>query len=88
MHLSRFLLSSLLAACVQGQALCGSSEPPEEAIDAARLLQHSKSLPGGHVSPRAPGRTNETLVIPTYVHIVESEADVGFVTQKMLDDQV
>lgn len=87
MRFYHFAIASVLVSFVQGQGFCGSSEPPEEATNAARLL-HSQSLSLGQVSRRAQGKTNETLVIPTYVHIVETEADAGFVTEKMLDDQV
>lgn len=65
---------------------CGNSEPTAE----LRQISH-----GMQARSRAVLRTrsNETdhsqsLVISTYLHVVESIDRVGLVTQKQLDDQV
>ncbi|KAI9152327.1 Epoxide hydrolase srdG [Paramyrothecium foliicola] len=81
---------SLLTVCAMasvafGHDLCGSTLPPDEARDAARSLQLSR-----HEARSLDnfGLRNGNLLISTYVHVIESEQDIGFVTDKMLNDQL
>jgi hypothetical protein len=87
MQLGLLCLLGLLAGFANSKGVCGSSEPPEEAVNAARLL-HGESLRLRGFPAPAERQLDEILVIPTYLHIVETEEDSGFVTEKMLSDQV
>lgn len=64
---------------------CGSEKPAPEALVAARRLhaEHEAAQNAG-LSKRA----DDGLVISTYLHVVETQAEAGYVTYAMLEDQV
>ncbi|RSL49190.1 hypothetical protein CEP54_012575 [Fusarium duplospermum] len=65
---------------------CGSGNPPDETLEAARSLTkrhastESRSATSQHVS--------KGIVVPTYLHVIESKKKAGLVTDEMLHDQV
>lgn len=80
MKFSPFIFSAA-ALGVSQPALqkCGVGDPSPELRELARTMQTSLD----HVK-----RDKSTLVIPTYLHVVESVEREGTVTSKMLEDQV
>lgn len=80
MKFSPFIFSAA-ALGVSQPALqkCGVGDPSPELRELARTMQTSLD----HVK-----RDNSTLVIPTYLHVVESAEREGTVRTKMLEDQV
>lgn len=71
-----------------GQARCGSEAPEPEALSAGRNLQHLQRREDPDISYHALSKRDEGLLIPTYLHVVESEDKAGFVTDVMIDAQV
>ncbi|WDK22799.1 metalloprotease 1 [Colletotrichum graminicola] len=75
-----------MASLAMAQEKCGSEEPGAEAYQAAvslRAVQRAEGLSAYVLAKRAKG-----LLIMTYLHVVEDEAHRGFVTDKMIDDQM
>ncbi|KAF6829291.1 metalloprotease 1 [Colletotrichum plurivorum] len=71
---------------VAAQEKCGANIPEPEAVEAAwnlRAAHRAEGFSAGFLSKRAEG-----LLIPTYLHVVEDAAHAGFVTDKMIDDQM
>lgn len=91
MHLTKLIAASHLLAVAQAVTppyeQCDSYSPPEEALEAARHLQEGEHLSQSQSASQRRSRS-EGLIIPTYLHVVESEELAGFVTDKMLNDQV
>ncbi|KAK2007129.1 metalloprotease 1, partial [Colletotrichum eremochloae] len=68
------------------QERCGSENPDLEAYRAAvslRAAQRAEGVSGQFLARRAEG-----LLITTYLHVIEDEEHRGFVTDKMIDDQM
>lgn len=82
------LIGIPVASAAIASDFCGSSEPPPEALDVARGFQTARRARAEDGSSSAGVNRTETLVISTYVHVVETEEDAGFVTDQMLEDQV
>ncbi|KAK1976343.1 metalloprotease 1 [Colletotrichum cereale] len=88
-------LGSLLANAAAGLATAslaaaqekyGSEDPAPEAYRAAvglRAAQRAEGLSARFLAKRAEG-----LLVTTYLHVVEDEAHRGFVTDRMIDDQM
>lgn len=90
MKLGTLLVNSACLAFVSQAAAnekCGSSEPEPEALQAAAKLRDAQRAEGTP-SRAALQRRDEGLLITTYVHVVEDQQHAGFVTDKMIDDQV
>lgn len=82
------LLAVLNLASGPASASCGSNNPPEEALEAARSLDIDRQSTGMQVRSALHNSPREGFVIPTYLHVVESKEKAGLVTDKMLHDQV
>ncbi|EXL39338.1 hypothetical protein FOCG_18055 [Fusarium oxysporum f. sp. radicis-lycopersici 26381] len=67
---------------------CGSHYAPEAAIRAAKSLKLEKRSRGGHAQLLGSYKRPEGLVIPTYLHVIESKKKAGFVKQQWLYDQM
>ncbi|KAJ0120080.1 metalloprotease mep1 [Diaporthe amygdali] len=90
MKLGALLVNSACLAFVSQAAAnekCGSSEPEPEALQAAAKLRDAQRAEGTP-SRAALQRRDEGLLITTYVHVVEDQQHAGFVTDKMIDDQM
>ncbi|KAF5268263.1 hypothetical protein FOXYS1_849 [Fusarium oxysporum] len=81
------LLAVLNLASGPASASCGSNNPPEEALEAARSLDIDRQSTGMQVRSALHNSPREGFVIPTYLHVVESKEKAGLVTDKMLHDQ-
>lgn len=83
MKLWSLLISATLAVSQSVPRQCGQGDPTPELRELARAMQAAP------VAVQAVDEAvDETLVIPTYLHVVESADRKGTVTTKMLDDQV
>ncbi|KAF4460336.1 metalloprotease 1 [Fusarium albosuccineum] len=86
------ILASLFAAALAGQVAaqgqCGSARPASEAVKAARAMRSAQRAEESNEKRSIVSKRAEGLIIPTYLHVVESEEQAGFVTDKMLDDQM
>ncbi|TDZ75029.1 Extracellular metalloprotease [Colletotrichum trifolii] len=65
---------------------CGSSNPEPEVIEAASIMRDAHRSEG--FSASFLGKRAEGLVVSTHPHVVEDEAHAGFVTDKMISDQM
>ncbi|TEA17751.1 Extracellular metalloprotease [Colletotrichum sidae] len=86
--LSVFISSAglILLARAAGLDNCGSSNPEPEVIEAASIMRdahRSEDFSASFLGKRAEG-----LVVSTHLHVVEDEAHAGFVTDKMISDQM
>lgn len=80
------LVRLAVVARVAAQEKCGANIPEPEAVEAAwnlRAAHRAEGFSAGFLSKRAEG-----LLVPTYLHVVEDAAHAGFITGKMIDDQV
>ncbi|RSM18329.1 hypothetical protein CDV31_002848 [Fusarium ambrosium] len=86
------LLAAFLAASSfplgLAQHQCGSVRPAREAVKAARSMRAAQRAEASNDQPSTLERRAEGLIISTYLHVVESEAQAGFVTDQMLADQM
>ena len=74
------LIGATLGASQPGPQSCGVGEPSPKLLDIARSMRDNPaSMKRDH---------NTSLVIPTYLHVVESADREGTVTPQMLEDQV
>jgi formate-dependent phosphoribosylglycinamide formyltransferase (GAR transformylase) len=83
---SFFVLSA--SASVLASTFCGSTNPPEEALEAAQSLGIGKRDISTHSRSSAYRQREKGIVIPTYLHVIESKKKAGTVTDKMINDQV
>lgn len=81
------VLLSLLFSVPTALGWCGSVDPPAEVVAASLKMRDVSLTRKSHLRRNFLAKRNDTLVITTYVHIIESEALAGFVTDKMLYDQ-
>ena len=74
------LLGAALGASQPDLQSCGVGEPSPKLLEIARTMRDT---------PASMKRDHDTsLVIPTYLHVVESVNQEGSVTAQMLEDQV
>ena len=80
MRLWTLIISATLGASQPGLQSCGAGEPSPKLRELARTMRDAPAS--------AKRADNAGLVIPTYLHVVESAEREGTVTAKMLEDQV
>ncbi|KAJ4122815.1 hypothetical protein NW768_010260 [Fusarium equiseti] len=81
-------LSLSASASSLASNFCGSSSPPQEALEAAQSVDMGKrdiSIEDGSSKHR---QQKKGLVISTYLHVIESKKKAGTVTDKMINDQM
>lgn len=88
MHSTLFIAILSLSSVVAHSDWCGSVDPPPEVVDVSRTMQAATHAKKRHLPHNYYSKRIETMLITTYVHIIETEELAGYVTDKMLHDQV
>jgi hypothetical protein len=82
---ANFASLALVSQAAVASQKCGSTDPVPEALEAAAKLRDAQRTEGA--GPRR-DVNEEGLLITTYVHVVEDQQHAGFVTDKMIADQI
>jgi hypothetical protein len=96
-HYANLVMRSLLvflagfAEAAYGQSAykqCGSELADPASLEVSKKLRNTQRVESSDLGSQSTHLRTDGLLIPTYLHVIESQDKAGFVTDGMLDAQV